>query len=94
MKGIKEEKNNKDKEKEEQLRKMRSMDKIVTLRNITLKVKKGEFVCIVGKVGSGKSTLLSTLIGDLLPIKQKQIDSYMGDQGFNKVLSADEAEAL
>ena len=36
------------------------------LKNINLKVTKGEFICIIGDVGSGKSTLLSTLIGDVL----------------------------
>jgi ABC-type lipoprotein export system ATPase subunit len=38
------------------------------LKNINLKIKKEEFVCIIGDVGSGKSSLLSAMIGDLLYI--------------------------
>lgn len=34
-----------------------------TLKNINLKVKKGQFVCIVGENGSGKSTLLKCIVG-------------------------------
>ncbi len=33
------------------------------VKNVNLEVKKGEFVCIVGKSGSGKTTLLSLLSG-------------------------------
>ena len=47
------------------------MDNIIALKNIDLKIKKGELVFIIGKVGSGKSTLLSTMIGDLLPVTQQ-----------------------
>ena len=45
-----------------------SYDSYVTLKEIELQVKKGEFVCIIGDVGSGKSSILSTIIGDLIPI--------------------------
>ena len=31
-----------------------------------MKVKRGEFVCIIGDVGCGKSSLLSSIIGDML----------------------------
>lgn len=37
----------------------------VTLKNIKLKVKKGEFIFIVGEIGSGKSSLLHSIIGEL-----------------------------
>lgn len=46
--------------------KERKLDSIVTLKNIDIKIKHGEFVCIVGNVGSGKSSILSTIVGDLL----------------------------
>ncbi|UJH66684.1 cell division ATP-binding protein FtsE [Allomuricauda sp. SCSIO 65647] len=39
------------------------------LNNITLEVKKGEFVYVIGKTGSGKSSFMKTLYGDL-PLKQ------------------------
>ncbi|BFZ12259.1 hypothetical protein BsWGS_15298 [Bradybaena similaris] len=35
------------------------------LRNISLRIEKGQFVGVVGKVGSGKSSLLSALIGEM-----------------------------
>lgn len=39
------------------------------LNNITLDVKKGEFVYVIGKTGSGKSSFMKTLYADL-PLKQ------------------------
>lgn len=35
------------------------------LKDINIEVKKGDFICAVGKVGSGKSSLLSAIIGQL-----------------------------
>lgn len=54
--------------KEAELKKQRKLDNIVCLKEIDLKIKKGQFVCIIGKVGSGKSSLLNAMIGDLLPV--------------------------
>lgn len=39
------------------------------LKEITLEVKKGEFVYIIGKTGSGKSSFMKTLYADI-PLKQ------------------------
>ncbi len=36
-----------------------------TLKNISLKVKPGELVAVVGAVGTGKSSLLSALLGEM-----------------------------
>ena len=36
-----------------------------TLKGVTLRVKKGGLVAVVGGVGSGKSSLISALLGDL-----------------------------
>jgi ATP-binding cassette, subfamily C (CFTR/MRP), member 2 len=38
----------------------------VTLKGIDLKVKKGEFICIIGDVACGKSSLLHAIIGDMI----------------------------
>ena len=38
----------------------------LALKQIDLKIKQGEFVCVIGDVGSGKSSLLNSIIGDLL----------------------------
>ncbi len=37
----------------------------LVLRNVNLRMKKGEFLYLVGRTGSGKSTLLKTLYGEL-----------------------------
>ncbi|KAG1554327.1 hypothetical protein G6F51_000001 [Rhizopus arrhizus] len=37
-----------------------------TLKNIDLKIKKGELTAVVGRVGAGKSTLISALLGDTI----------------------------
>jgi hypothetical protein len=36
-----------------------------TLEDITLSVKKGELIAVVGQVGAGKSSLLSAILGEL-----------------------------
>lgn len=41
-----------------------------SLINIDLRVKSGEFVCIVGPVGSGKSSIFSCLLGDMERVEQ------------------------
>jgi len=41
-----------------------SMGKVISLRNVSFSVNKGEFVSVVGPSGSGKSTLLN-MIGAL-----------------------------
>lgn len=37
------------------------------LRGVTLNIKKGDFVCVIGGNGAGKSTLLNALCGDIFP---------------------------
>ena len=41
----------------------------LVLSSVTLQVKKGEFVYVIGKTGSGKSSLMKTLYSDL-PLKK------------------------
>lgn len=40
-------------------------DENMVLSNVTLQVKKGEFVYVIGKTGTGKSSFMKTLYGDL-----------------------------
>jgi ATP-binding cassette subfamily C (CFTR/MRP) protein 2 len=49
----------------------------IALKNIKLRVKKGEFVFIVGEIGSGKSSLLHSVIGEL---KMRSSDPLNGDR--------------
>ena len=44
-------------------------DENLVLGNVTLQMKKGEFVYVIGKTGSGKSSFMKTLYGDL-PLRQ------------------------
>ncbi|MDC3239526.1 ABC transporter ATP-binding protein/permease [Gammaproteobacteria bacterium] len=49
-----------------------SSEEEMTLKNISLKINKGERVGIIGSTGSGKSTLVDFLMG-LLPFKEGEI---------------------
>ena len=48
----------------------------ITLKNINLDIKKGEFVAVVGEIGSGKSSLISSIIGYMLSIDKDIVYSY------------------
>ena len=52
-------------------------NKITILNEVNLKLRKGEFVYLIGKTGSGKSSLLKTLYGELkLKIGKGQVCSF------------------
>ena len=44
----------------------RTLESFLTLKDLGIVIRQGEFVCIIGDVGSGKSSLLNAVIGDLL----------------------------
>ena len=52
------------------------------LKDVILKIKKGEFVYLVGKTGSGKSSLLKSLYGEL---KIKEGAATVLDQNMIKI---------
>ena len=37
--------------------------KVIALKNVTMKIRKGEIMCLLGDNGAGKSTLIKTLSG-------------------------------
>ena len=51
------------KDKEDEKKKL---SKFITLKDIKMDIKKGEFISIIGNVSSGKSSLLQSIIGDLI----------------------------
>jgi len=51
----------------------------LTLKDIDFKVRKGEFVCIIGDVGAGKTSLLKSIIGDLIYIADEEIGNWGGE---------------
>ena len=45
---------------------IQTFDDFLTLKDIGINIKKGEFVCIIGDVGSGKSSLLNAINGEMI----------------------------
>ncbi len=45
-----------------------SPSSLLSLRRVTMHVKKGEFVAVVGGVGAGKSTLINSILGEGRPL--------------------------
>ena len=54
-----------DQAQEKEREKDKPPDKPFELRNLKLRIPKGAFVAIVGRVGSGKSSVLQALIGEM-----------------------------
>ena len=52
----------------------RTLESIISLKDIDIKIKKGSFTVIVGATGSGKSTLLNAMIGELMYLPEKTIN--------------------
>lgn len=48
-----------------------SMDEEPVLKDINIKIKKGQLIAVVGQVGAGKSSLISAILGEMYNIKGK-----------------------
>ena len=46
------------------------------MRNLNLKIFKGEFICIIGEVGSGKSSLIHALLGDMIYVDPQTLEEF------------------
>jgi ABC-type multidrug transport system fused ATPase/permease subunit len=57
---------------------------VATLRNISLEIKLGALVCIVGEIGSGKSSLIAALLGEMRSKASLSLSSQLDE--FSKAL--------
>ena len=54
----------------------RSLDSIIDLENIDIKIRKGSFTVIIGPTGSGKSSLLNAMLGELNYLPEQILDEF------------------
>jgi len=54
------------------------LSEYLTLKDLSLQIKRGEFVIVVGDVGSGKSSLMHALIGDMIYLPPAEINLFGG----------------
>lgn len=52
----------------------RTMNQVLSLKNLNIDIKKGSFTVIIGATGSGKSTLLNALLGQLIYVPKSVIE--------------------
>ncbi len=68
-----------------------TLNSSISVRDLNLEIKHGEFVCIIGDVGSGKSSFLSSLVGDLLyaklPFLLKYGESALAEKDTNEAIT-------
>jgi len=55
----------------------------VTLKEIDLSVKKGEFIAVVGDIGSGKTSLIKALIGEMINLQKDVLTKVTGSNSFS-----------
>ena len=71
----------------------KTLEERITLKDINLIIKKGEFIAVIGEVGSGKSSLLSAILGQMLYIDNSTISHYK-DTSFYLHLNGEENQQL
>ena len=57
----------------------RTLNEIISLKDLDLQVKKGSFVVIVGETGSGKTSLLNAMIGEMIHLPDQAVKE-VGDR--------------
>jgi ABC-type bacteriocin/lantibiotic exporter with double-glycine peptidase domain len=67
------------------------LSEIITIKDLNLKIKRGEFVWVIGDVGSGKSTLVSALLGELVWVEKDVVNelsnTVINDDVMDKVMN-------
>ena len=58
--------------------KERTLNDIISLRDLDIKIKKGAFTVVIGETGSGKTSLLNAMIGEMIHLP-KQAIAEVGD---------------
>ena len=53
-----------------------TLENRIALRGVDLKIKRGEFVAIIGDVGAGKSSLIYSLLGETLYVDDQILEKY------------------
>ena len=59
--------------------KERSLDEIISLKELDIKIKKGSFVVIIGATGSGKTSLLNAIIGEMIHLPENILKEFGSD---------------
>jgi len=55
----------------------------VTLKELDLSVKKGEFIAVVGDIGSGKTSLFKALIGEMINLQKDVLTKVIGSDSIS-----------